>query len=155
MAATAPPLLRGEMAPPFELRDALDHVVRRSGFRGLKQLVLLFLDPANPPRELLAGLAARATKLDHLDTEVLVILPLTEAELSAAAAALNVPFRVLADPDLAACSRYAPVRSGAPVNTVVLLDQYGTAEERWISPALPTAEEVVDAAELRAIQCPE
>lgn len=155
MSAVAPTLIRGEMAPPFALRDASHRVHSRSGYRGLKQLVLVFIDPEDPPRELLTSLAARARKLEILDTDVLVVVPVTEHDLPAVEQRLSLPFRALADPDLSASSRYTRIESGRPASAVVLLDQYGVAEQRWIAPELPPAEDVVDAAELLAIACPE
>jgi peroxiredoxin len=143
-----PELKRGELAPPFALADRDGARVTRSQFRDRRILLLAFApDGALDP--LISDLEVSGARLQWLETEVLVIRPVTREALPES----RPGFRFLSDPDLTAARSYAALVENAPVPTLVLLDRYGTFEQRWAAPTLPNVDELLGYIEVIALRC--
>lgn len=127
------------MAPDFRLSATTGESVQLSEFRGLRNLVLVFVDPARPDRaEWLRRLAAQADELEWEETQVLVITGETTNQ--------HLPFPVLLDPGALVHSRYSAV--------LVVTDRFGEIYAAYRD-NLPDLSELLKSLRHINAECPE
>jgi peroxiredoxin len=117
-------LRRGQVVPTFTLPNTEGAPIRRTAYRGTKNLVLAFLPGAEDEgvRAYLRALADAYPNIQAETGEVLAIVRDTEAAIAEARHELRLPFPLLADADGAATARFLQPASPAGV---FVTDRYG------------------------------
>jgi peroxiredoxin len=117
-------LRRGQVVPTFTLPDTGGAPIRRTAYRGTKNLVLAFLPDVEDDgaRAYLRALAQSYESLRAETGEVLAILRGDRAAIAEARRELALPFPLLHDADGAATARFLPPEARAGV---FVTDRYG------------------------------
>lgn len=98
----------GEHAPDFTLISQHGQEVSLSSYQGKKNAILFFIRAAScwQCRQHVEQLARMYSQLQAMDSEVLALIYADHKQAQDYAAALQVPFPILADPDYAIYERY-------------------------------------------------
>lgn len=124
--ATLTPRLRpGSRLPLFSLPSSRGESLGPARYRQRKHLALLLLDPETPAgRAYLTTIAGLYGEFREMDTEVLALVPAPAEALAPLAAALALPFPLLAD-DGSARARLLPPAAPATAAAAFVADRYG------------------------------
>jgi peroxiredoxin len=149
------PLPFGRLAPDFRLESAEGSTFTREQFRGRHGLVVLFVNARQPAAEpLLKALGQDWAEYIEINTRILAIADLPLADLAPLAAALALPFPLLADADNRVWQAYTgETQRGA---ALFVLDTYGaTSAQRLVleTVELPDAAEILELARYTQYQC--
>lgn len=119
-----PILQRGQVVPTFALPDIQGQIVRRTVYRGMKHLVLIFLPSlgGSAAQEYLDALADSYALVRAACGEVLVIVNHCSSQEVPDQLNLNVPVRVLYDAEGSTTRRFIPIDKQA---AVFIIDRYG------------------------------
>jgi peroxiredoxin len=150
-----PPLHREQVPPAVSLPSSLGRRVSLSEFRQKQNVVLVFFVPGDPVEALLNGLEALPARLLAHNIAVVGIAPVPPPEAAALAERLGTSFPILSDESLRVSETFTAIDGNRPRPAVVVLDRYGAVQERWVSPDLPSLQQVLDAVELIELRCPE
>jgi peroxiredoxin Q/BCP len=133
-------LQQGDPAPPFELEDQAERLVRLSDFRGRKLLLYFYPEADSPGCAAQAGEVrdARADLLG-LGVDVAGVSPDLPAEQKAFDEKLSLGFPLLSDPDHAVADAYGVwgersmygKTSVGIIRSSFLIDEEGRIERAW------------------------
>jgi peroxiredoxin len=148
-------------APAFSLPSGRNGPVALSSYRGRRNLVLFFATrwEREQDRAALRAFARRYGDYQADQTEVLAVLPASQAAVAGLQAELELPFPLLADAEEKVRASYAALLPTQPDSALVfVLDRYRAPYAAVVDadPADPTLHrEILDWIDFIELQCPE
>jgi peroxiredoxin len=120
----------------FLLKSTTGPEVRLSDYRGRSNLILIFVDPAEPLAPI-RDLAAQYSRIREEQTEVLLIVP--AARLGEPEASIQLPFPLLVDRNRQVHAEYGLERKADSIPAIFIADRFGELVASYVGSEIANA----------------